>query len=215
MSKQRSAIINRIQQGLARTDNCVDISQRFAQLTGKPNPPVQPTLPGKTLEAFTTAATQNAAEVHYINHLQALPQWLNKRAEQLAQHPPLALSPELSQAPLSWPPFESGDYRQQTNCWGITQAYAGIAETGTVVCVSEDCPSSFLFLVERLIVVLDAADIVAYQEQLWQSLQQRFKGRLPRAVNLITGPSRTADVEQQIQLGAHGPRWTDYVIVNQ
>ena len=29
---------------------------------------------------------------------------------------------------------------------------------------------------------------------------------LPRAINIVSGPSRTADVEQTIQLGAHGPR---------
>ena len=37
---------------------------------------------------------------------------------------------------------------------------------------------------------------------------------LPRAVNLITGPSRTGDIEQRIVLGAHGPRRLHIVIVD-
>jgi len=36
---------------------------------------------------------------------------------------------------------------------------------------------------------------------------------LPRTVNLITGPSRTGDIEQRIQLGAHGPRRLHVVLV--
>jgi L-lactate dehydrogenase complex protein LldG len=36
---------------------------------------------------------------------------------------------------------------------------------------------------------------------------------LPRTVNLITGPSRTGDIEQRIQLGAHGPRRLHIVLV--
>jgi L-lactate dehydrogenase complex protein LldG len=36
---------------------------------------------------------------------------------------------------------------------------------------------------------------------------------MPRNVNFVTGPSRTADIEQKIQLGAHGPRRLHVVIV--
>jgi L-lactate dehydrogenase complex protein LldG len=37
------------------------------------------------------------------------------------------------------------------------------------------------------------------------ALIRRDQGRLPRAVNFISGPSRTGDIEQTIVLGAHGP----------
>jgi L-lactate dehydrogenase complex protein LldG len=39
------------------------------------------------------------------------------------------------------------------------------------------------------------------------------KGEMPRALNLITGPSRSGDIEQTIILGAHGPRALHIVVV--
>ena len=38
-------------------------------------------------------------------------------------------------------------------------------------------------------------------------------GNMPRAVNMITGPSRTGDIEQRIELGAHGPRRLHIIIL--
>jgi len=39
------------------------------------------------------------------------------------------------------------------------------------------------------------------------------KGKMPRTLNLISGPSRSADVEQKIILGAHGPRALHIIVV--
>lgn len=83
----------------------------------------------------------------------------------------------------------------------VVRADVGIAETGTACVHSHQVSSRSLFLCEHLVVVLSDADIRAYQEDYWVSLND-----LPRAVHLITGPSRTADVEQTIQIGAHGPK---------
>lgn len=89
---------------------------------------------------------------------------------------------------------------------GIAIAYAGIAETGSLVMPSgPERPTSLNFLPDFHIVVLRASDVVDYMEEVWARLQ-REHGDLPRTVNVITGPSRTGDVEQIIQLGAHGPR---------
>jgi L-lactate dehydrogenase complex protein LldG len=38
---------------------------------------------------------------------------------------------------------------------------------------------------------------------------------MPRTVNFITGPSRTGDIKQRIQLGAHGPRRLHIVLVDE
>lgn len=87
----------------------------------------------------------------------------------------------------------------------IARAHAGIAETGTLVMPgAAERPTTLNFLPDVHIVVLRAEEIVDCMEAAWAGVTAR--GPLPRAVNFITGPSRTADVEQTLQLGAHGPR---------
>ena len=63
-------------------------------------------------------------------------------------------------------------------------------------------------------VAIGADDIAGDYETVFASLRARYgKGILPRTVNLITGPSRSADIEQTLLLGAHGPRRLHIVIV--
>ena len=89
---------------------------------------------------------------------------------------------------------------------GLTTAFAGIAETGTLMLLSApDTPTTVAFLPETSIVVLRADRVLrAYEDGLRLLCEE--KGALPRSVNLITGPSRSGDIEQTIQLGAHGPK---------
>jgi L-lactate dehydrogenase complex protein LldG len=89
---------------------------------------------------------------------------------------------------------------------GLTTAFAGIAETGTLMLLSApETPTTVAFLPETSIVVLRADRVLrAYEDGL--RLLQTERGALPRSINLITGPSRSGDIEQTIQLGAHGPK---------
>lgn len=97
----------------------------------------------------------------------------------------------------------------------ITGAFAGIAETGTLVMASgPDHPVSLNLLPDTHIVVLRENDIVSGYEDVWVKLRARYgKSGMPRTVNTITGPSRTGDIEQTIELGAHGPRRLHIVVV--
>jgi L-lactate dehydrogenase complex protein LldG len=90
----------------------------------------------------------------------------------------------------------------------ISHAFGAVAETGTVVLISgADNPTTLNFLPDIHIVVVGEAEIAADFEALVARLRERFgPGALPRAVNMITGPSRSADIEQTLILGAHGPR---------
>lgn len=99
----------------------------------------------------------------------------------------------------------------------ITGAFAGIAETGTVVMASgPDHPVSLNLLPDTHIVVLREGDIVSGYEDVWMRLRERYgKDRMPRTVNTITGPSRTGDIEQTIELGAHGPRRMHILVVRE
>lgn len=97
----------------------------------------------------------------------------------------------------------------------VTGAEMGFAETGTLMLTSDATrPSTLNFLPENHIVVLRANKIAGGYEEGWRQLRQKGGGGfMPRTVNMITGPSRTGDIEQTMQLGAHGPRRLHIIIV--
>ena len=97
----------------------------------------------------------------------------------------------------------------------ISHAFGAAAETGTLMLTSgPDNPTTLNFLPDTHIVVVRAADVAADYETLWQNLRAKYgAGAMPRAVNWITGPSRSADIEQTLILGAHGPRRLHVIVV--
>lgn len=96
---------------------------------------------------------------------------------------------------------------------GVSGAYCAIAETGTLCVLSgADTPASVSLVPETHIAVLRAARIVAHMEDAWDLMRAEL-GQLPRAVNYISGPSRTADIEQTVVLGAHGPSRVHVIVV--
>jgi L-lactate dehydrogenase complex protein LldG len=86
---------------------------------------------------------------------------------------------------------------------GLSGAPAGIAETGTLVVPGgPGRPQTASLLPEIHIAVLNSRDIQA-------SLEEAFElGEIKDAsmVSLITGPSRTADIEMTLSIGVHGPK---------
>jgi L-lactate dehydrogenase complex protein LldG len=98
---------------------------------------------------------------------------------------------------------------------GVTGCYCALAETGTLMLLSGAAtPGSVSLLPETHIAVVAASRIVAGMEDAW-NLARTEHGKLPRAVNFISGPSRTGDIEQTIVLGAHGPYRVHVVLVTQ
>lgn len=98
---------------------------------------------------------------------------------------------------------------------GVSYAFGAIAETGTVVMVSgADNPTTINFLPEHHIIVVDADAIDGDLEAVLAKIRKQFgKGKMPRTVNLISGPSRSGDIEQKLVLGAHGPRALHLLVV--
>ena len=90
----------------------------------------------------------------------------------------------------------------------LSQAVVAAAETGTLVLVSgADNPTTLAFLPESHFILIRAGDVVGSYEEAFDRLRAVYgDGALPRTVNLISGPSRTADIEQTIVRGAHGPK---------
>jgi L-lactate dehydrogenase complex protein LldG len=98
----------------------------------------------------------------------------------------------------------------------VSHALAGVAESGTLVLASgADNPTTLNFLPEVHIVVVRGDDIVGDYETVWDTIRVYYgRGVMPRTINFITGPSRSADIEQTLLLGAHGPRRLHVVVVD-
>lgn len=101
----------------------------------------------------------------------------------------------------------------------VTPVFAAVAETGTLVLLSDAAtPTGLNFLPENHIAVVRRSQVVGPLEDAWSRLRAARPAAdgghtMPRTVNLITGPSRTGDIEQRIQMGAHGPRRLHVIVV--
>jgi len=122
----------------------------------------------------------------------------------------------LPQQAVCWPRFADLDWTgaglrvesrpaRGADLVGISGCFCALAETGTLMlCSGADTPAALSLLPETHIAIVPAARIVAGMEEAWTLLRSEL-GEVPRAVNFISGPSRTGDIEQTIVLGAHGP----------
>jgi L-lactate dehydrogenase complex protein LldG len=99
---------------------------------------------------------------------------------------------------------------------GLSHAFGGVAETGTLMLTAgPENPTTLNFLPEYHLVAIGAADIAGDMETAWAKLRERYgKAVMSRVVNFVTGPSRSADIEQTLLLGAHGPRALHIIIVD-
>ncbi|WP_417518696.1 LutC/YkgG family protein [Minwuia sp.] len=132
----------------------------------------------------------------------------------------LRVSPAPEIAGLPWERAPLLDVRtgsaEITDQVSVTPAVAGIAETGTLMMASgSDTPATLNFVPDNHIVVLRRSQIVRGMEDAFAMVRERFgEGQMPRTVNLVSGPSRTGDVEQKIVMGAHGPRRLHILLIN-
>lgn len=206
MSDARSAILNRLAQALGRSANAGD-PQIEVRLRTHPRGP-QPTWPEPPLERFLTRLAAVAGNHVELDSAAQLPAAV---ADYLAAHnlpPRLVMAPhpllDAVAPPADWEVqrrHAMGDDRI-----GLTVAFCGIAETGSLMLLAgADSPTTLNFLPDDFLCLLPANRIVADMEAAWELLREAGRA-MPRAVNFVSGPSRTADVEQTIQLGAHGPR---------
>ncbi|MBY4730845.1 LutC/YkgG family protein [Cupriavidus pauculus] len=105
--------------------------------------------------------------------------------------------------------------REHGDLVGITGCFVAIAETGSLMLLSgPDTFASAALLPETHIAVVPVSRIVANMEEAFARMRAEH-GQLPRATNIISGPSRTGDIEQTIVLGAHGPYRVHVVLVEQ
>jgi len=171
-------------------------------------------MPSDLVERFIHRATDMESTVERIGDRGEIPPTIARYIGALVLPP--AIEAQRSQAGVCWPEFADLDWRGAglaieprpttgQDRLGITGAFCAVAETGTLVVIAgADTPTATALLVDTHVAVVRSDRVVSGMEEAF-ALIRRERGRLPRAVNFISGPSRTGDIEQTIVLGAHGP----------
>ncbi|MEM7545031.1 MAG: LUD domain-containing protein [Pseudomonadota bacterium] len=168
--------------------------------------------PGQSLtkdEARITQFCQKAeaadATVSRISNMNDLPAALSNQLRQRNMGPSVRMGTDPALAALNWDQMDisHGKGRIEEPATLSIAPYA-MAETGTLaLCSGPENPVTLTFLGETHFVAVRAADIHPGFEELFAA--HRESGRDPRTLNFVTGPSRSADIGQTLQLGAHGP----------
>jgi L-lactate dehydrogenase complex protein LldG len=206
MSDSRAAILARISRSLAHeaAADAPEIMQRIEAHARGP----QPQWPHSTRERFLAKLEKVVgtwAEVASRAHIaQAVADYL--AVQNLPQR--LCVAPHPLLDGVTWPEGWQAERRRAVgeDRASLAVAFCAIAETGSLMLLAgPDSPTTLNFLPDDFLCALPESRIVPRMEDAWALLREE-RGAMPRATNIVTGPSRTADVEQTIQLGAHGPR---------
>lgn len=222
MSAARDRILGTVKKALQGTDEAGRAAAVEARIGAKrPNLiPGRAQLPAEEqVELFVKKSGELFTTVERVATLAEIP---GRIADWLAGHnlpSRLKISPDplLDRIPWADRPMlavEKGRAAIEDTA-SVTPAFAAIAETGTLMmCSSADRPSTLNFVPDNHIVVLGRAQVTGTLEQALEKLRE-FSPEMPRTLNLISGPSRTADIEQQMIMGAHGPRRLHVILVDE
>lgn len=188
-AERRAAVEGRLS---ARTQSAP--TPRIARLEGRAR-----------IDFFAEQAEAVNATVSRLSRLSELPAALKEELTRRKLLVAIRFGDDADLAALDWSGLEvSRGPGAIDSVATLSQAYAGIAETGTLALLSgPDNPVTLTFLGETHFALIRASRIEAGFEGVWTRL--RAANRDPRTVNLVTGPSRTADIGQRLELGAHGP----------
>jgi L-lactate dehydrogenase complex protein LldG len=211
MTTARQAILSRIRQSLGREALAPQTIQTLEARLAQPPVHTQPTITQPLMQQFIEQLQKAAATCVTVVHFSEVPQCV---LDFLTYHQlPKQVVIDAHLNALPWPKAIHIIYRpaQADDKVCINTAFAGVAETGNLVLLSNPAnPTTLNFLAENHIVILPQAYLVAHLEAVWTRLRTQ---KMPRAVNFIRGPSRTADIEQTLQLGAHGPKQLHVILV--
>ena len=219
MSTDRADMVARIRAGLGRST--LSQAERDAcdrRLTDPPAHPAPAWVDGDAHDlraGFIDRITEQEATAETVADWADVPAAV---ARYLAGHNAPArarIAPAKALQALDWGGLEVAfGPAVETDAVGIGLGLAGVAETGTLVVTSgADSPTTLNFVPETHIVLLPADRIVGPFEAVWRRLRG-MAATPPRVINLISGPSRTADIEQTMILGAHGPKRLHVILID-
>ncbi len=174
----------------------------------------RPAMPGDLVAHFVRRAQDMSSTLERVASRDEIPQAVARYIDALDLPP--AIAAQKSSLGVCWSEFADLDWdgaglsiearpTQGHDRLGITGCFCAIAETGTLVLTAgAQTPTATTLLPDTHVAVVRADRIVSGMEEAFALVRAERPG-MPRAVNLISGPSRTGDIEQTIVLGAHGP----------
>jgi L-lactate dehydrogenase complex protein LldG len=202
----RDRILDRVRRSAARVPEEGGAMAAWAEAARSQPVPQQAAARGPArLTQFIAKAEAAAATVSRVSAIGDLPRALAHELRNRNLGASVRVGEDPAFAGLDWGSIEvsrgAGRIEEPAT---LSRAEFGMAETGTLALASGPSnPVTLTFLGETHFVALPERDIVSGFEDLWSAW--RARGLDPRTINLVTGPSRSADIGQVLQLGAHGP----------
>jgi L-lactate dehydrogenase complex protein LldG len=230
MSDARGEILSRLRRSLKRgalsEAEAASLTARLAEHRRNLVPARAQSLDHRgRIDLFVAMAEEVEATVQRVASAADVPAEVADYLARLNLPARLVMTPDPQLDDISWPAQPMLEIRrgraEDGDVTGVTACFAGIAETGTLMLLSGPAsPTRNNFLPDNHIIVLRAGQVMASYEDGWDRLRASSSlpdggFAMPRAVNFITGPSRTADIEQRLVLGAHGPRRLHIILVEE
>jgi len=216
----KDAILGAVRRGLKRGALPAD---QVAMLDGRIATHPRHLIPARSrvpraeqIDLFIRNVEKEFGTVERIAGLDAVPGAIGDylAAQNLPARMVMAPHPELEAIDWSSRPMLVREARRAVDgdLVSLQHAWAAVAETGTLFFPSDPVrPATLNLLPDTEIVLLRTSAIVGAYEEAWDRLRVGRRdpmtgGWMPRNLMLVTGPSRSADIEQTLELGAHGPR---------
>ena len=218
MSASRDAVLRDVRRSLGR-DRALSAraAEGLAASLRRPVSRPRPKMDGPLIERFVAKLRAVNVTVTRLPDLRGVSGAVAQHMDAHRLGSTLVVAPDPDLAAIHWPNRLRVERRaaRGEDRISVTSAFAGIAETGTLVLLSgPQSPTTLNFLPGDHLVVLAAERVLAGMEEAWVRLR-RARETMPRTVNLITGPSKTADIEQILQEGAHGPRRLHLLLIGE
>ncbi|WP_374370394.1 lactate utilization protein C [Dongia sp.] len=187
----------------------------------KPTPliPARATAPGVDVVALFREQLLNAkATLDEVKSTEDVPAAVARYLAAQNAESRIRLAPDQRIANIPWdkvPLLETSSGRSHgDDPTSVTPAVAAVAETGTMVLQSSgDTPTTLHFLPDQHVVVIAKDQIVGTYEDALARVKRGPDGAMPRTINFVTGPSRSADIGKILLMGAHGPKRLHVIVV--
>jgi L-lactate dehydrogenase complex protein LldG len=211
MSDARREILGKIRDSLGRQNVAMEENGLLEQRIKASKNYIRPKFNGGLVERFADQLQAVAGSFERVKDKSAVCAAIVRHLDSLDVAHKVIAAPSLQRdawSGVSWSEQLDVGFggTQGDDLVSVTGCFAAVAETGSVVLLSDaDSPTGLNFLPDYHIALVESSQLVRHIEDVWPLVRQYSHG-IPRTINFISGPSKTADVEQTLQIGAHGPR---------